>query len=63
MKNLPVVLIAAFTKSLELASVDQRLRSDYMKWLRYSLDFCFKYQHPPRDPDSLMPFMQSYWVH
>lgn len=59
MKNLPVVLIAAFTKSLELASVDQRLRSDYMKWLRYYLDFCFKYQHPPRDPDSLMPFMQK----
>jgi len=59
MKNLPAVLIAALTKSMDAADVDLPVRADYMKWLRYYLDFCFKYRHPPREPDSLMPFLQK----
>lgn len=34
-------------------------RGDYLKWLRYYLDFCEKYRHPPRDHDSLQPFLQK----
>jgi len=36
---------------------DQRL--DYLKWLRFYLDFCLKYRHAPRDRDSLAPFLQK----
>ena len=32
---------------------------DYQKWLRFYLDFCFKYRHPPRDADSLEPFLHK----
>jgi len=58
-KKLPEVLIAAFTKTMDGVSVDSDLRADYMKWLRFYLDFCFKYRHPPRDPESLTPFLQK----
>jgi integron integrase len=34
-------------------------RQNYLKWLRYYLDFCAKYDHPPRERDSLMPFLQK----
>lgn len=30
-----------------------------LRWLRYYLDFCDKYRYPPRDPDSLQPFLQK----
>jgi len=30
---------------------------DYLKWLRFYLDFCMKYRHPPRDRESLEPFL------
>lgn len=28
-------------------------------WLRFYLDFCAKYRYPPRDPDSVGPFLQK----
>jgi len=34
-------------------------RQNYLKWLRYYLDFCEKYDHPPRERDALMPFLQK----
>jgi len=35
------------------------MQMDCRKWLRFYLDFCMKYRHPPRDPDSLEPFLQK----
>jgi len=32
-------------------------RPDYQKWVRFYLDFCRKYGHPPRSPTSLGPFL------
>jgi integron integrase len=32
---------------------------NYVKWLRFYLDFCEKYQHPPRDRESLQPFLRK----
>ena len=31
----------------------------YRKWLRYYLDFCFKYHHEPVKKDSFAPFVQK----
>jgi len=59
MKKLPAVLVASFLKTLAAASIDRTLAGDYLKWLRFYLDFCLKYRHPPRDSDSLQPFLQK----
>ncbi len=59
MKPIPAVLVEAFSKALAAASVQRYQASDYLKWLRFYLDFCAKYRHPPRDPDSLQPFLQK----
>jgi hypothetical protein len=34
-------------------------RPDYHKWIRFYLDFCHKYGHPPRSPTSLGPFLNK----
>lgn len=32
-------------------------RPAYRKWARFYLDFCVRYSHSPRSPDSLAPFL------
>lgn len=59
MKTLSPALIAEFDQSLKTSDVPLGMQMDYRKWLRFYLDFCMKYQHPPRDPDSLEPFLQK----
>ena len=59
MKRLPPKLRAAFEKKLGQVKVDGSERLGYLKGLRFYLDFCAKYGHPPRDPDSLPEFLQK----
>ncbi len=59
MKPIPAVLLPAFNVRLRQSSISRNLIGNYHKWLRYYLDFCFKYRHPPRDADSLQPFLQK----
>ena len=47
----------AFERRLERARVPAPQRPDYQKWVRFYLDFCRKYGHPPRSPMSLGPFL------
>ena len=47
----------AFERRLERARVPAPQRPDYQKWVRFYLDFCRKYGHPPRSPTSLGPFL------
>ena len=44
---------------MQEAEVPQREQWDYLKWLRYYLDFCSKYRHAPRDDDSLAPLLEK----
>jgi hypothetical protein len=37
--------------------VPASLHADFRKWVRFYLDFCEKYGHPPRSSDSLAPFL------
>jgi len=46
-------------RTLHERSVPSTQHPDYLKWLRFYLDFCLKYRHAPRDPDSLPPFLQK----
>lgn len=59
MKQMAKQLQAALQRSMTAHSVQQDQRGDYLKWLRYYLDFCLKYHHAPRDEDSLSPFLQK----
>ena len=45
--------------ALAKAGVGSTDTRDYMKWLRFYLDFRAKYEFPPRDTDSLEPFVQK----
>lgn len=40
-------------------NVPPTLRTQYLKWLRYYLDFCSKYQHEPRNRLSFSPFARK----
>ena len=59
MKAIAKTLHDAFLRCMSDHSVPSEQRGDYLKWLRFYLDFCAKYQHPPRDADSLEPFLQK----
>ena len=59
MKRLPQSLKAAFLRVMRERAVPVEQRQDYLKWLRFYLDFCLKYRHPPRDPDSLQLFLHK----
>lgn len=59
MKSFPSALLPVYLDALKNESVPQASWGDYQKWVRYYLDFCVKYRHPPRDRDSLEPFLQK----
>ncbi len=59
MKPVPAALLPHFRAGLDGSDVAKGKYHVYEKWLRFYLDFCFKYQHPPRDTDSLQPFLQK----
>lgn len=59
MKPVPEVLVAAFTATCKRQSEPQSALGAYLGWLRFYLDFCFKYREPPREADSLQPFLQK----
>jgi len=49
--------LVAFDRRMEKAGVADGDREDYRKWVRFYLDFCQKYGHPPRSITSLDPFL------
>ena len=59
MKKLPAVLMRAMQDTYAAARVPPDEINDYAKWLRHYLEFCAVFRHPPRDRDSLMPFLQK----
>ncbi len=52
-------MVERYNRRLPPAAPTDHQRRDYLKWLRYYLDFCAKYRHPPRDADSLQPFLHK----
>jgi hypothetical protein len=47
----------AFDRRMERVGVPAGQRTDDRKWVRFYLDFCQKYGHPPRAMTSLDPFL------
>lgn len=59
MKKIAPVLNDAFMALMRERDIPPDQRGDFLKWLRFYLDFCAKYEHPPRDQVSLAPFLQK----
>lgn len=59
MKPVPEVLVGAYTATCKRKSEPPAALGAYLGWLRFYLDFCFKYREPPREADSLQPFLQK----
>jgi integron integrase len=59
MKYLSEDLVSAFEGEMRQRGSDEEPLKEALKWLRYYLDFCAKYHEPPRDRDSLGPFLQK----
>jgi integrase len=57
--QLPQNVAIAFDNRLETRRLNPPVRAEYRKWLRFYLDFCAKYRHPPADRDSLPEFLRK----
>jgi len=52
-------LLASYTSLLDQNKVSHSFKPFYLKWLRFYLDFCQKYDHNPENPLSLPLFLQK----
>ena len=59
MLAVPADVLKAFTSLLASRKTPNNLFFHYQKWLRYYLDFCYKYHHIAADSDSLGHFMHK----
>lgn len=57
MEPVPRETWVAFERRLDQAGVPLNLRAEQHKWVRFYLDFCHKYRHPPDAPTSLGSFL------
>ena len=54
---IPSVVQMRFQKYLREKAIPHNMYRIYMKWLRYYLDFCAKYQQPSKQKESLPAFI------
>ena len=59
MKSIPPDIAARFDFALNKFGLARASHYHYKKWLRYYLDFCFKYNHDPTIRESVLPFIQK----
>ncbi len=57
MKTIPQQVLAQFKTGLKRNNIPVDQHTYYKKWLRYYLDFCFKYDHGPKNSESLKYFV------
>jgi hypothetical protein len=53
MKEIPSVILKGYSELLEKRSVPTNARAYYLKWLRYYLDYCAKYNLSAKSSKSL----------
>lgn len=57
--QVPSEIALDFERRMESAAVPRPKRPHYRKWMRFYLDFCHKYGHPPLAESSVRPFMAN----
>ncbi|MFH2046203.1 MAG: integron integrase [Pseudomonadota bacterium] len=59
MLAIPSQILEQFEAILIKRKIPNNLQVAYKKWLRYYLDFCGKYSHPPANKDKLLLFVRK----
>ena len=59
MLAVPAALKIQFEEYLRKRAFPNQLQGEYKKWLRYYLDFCWKYSFPPAHKESLPNFIRT----
>ncbi|WFB34517.1 integron integrase [Kiritimatiellota bacterium B12222] len=59
MKKIPDVLVSEFRRGLDKRKISRPEQVEWFKWLRYYLDFCHKYHHSTRDPETEVLYLQK----
>jgi len=59
MEPIPTKIQTPYVAFLKRRNLSSDEISEYLKWLRYYLDFCLKYSHPPADKNCLPLFIQK----
>lgn len=59
MIQIPQPLLEQFEFHLKTANIPSGKHGYYKKWLRYYMDFCFKYHHTDKEPESLRYFINK----
>lgn len=59
MLAIPVEIQSIFHRTLINKSIPVKYHSHFKKWLRYYLDFCYKYNHPASEHQSLSYFIRK----
>lgn len=59
MKKLPEVLVSEMRCEMEKHGISRHEQVEYFKWLRYYLDFCLKYRHSTRNPETEILYVQK----
>ena len=57
MKALSEQTVVAYGRRMERVGVGNQDRAGYFRWVRFYLDFCQKYGHPPREEASIRSFL------
>jgi hypothetical protein len=55
----PEKLVDSFSDFIQSKNEDQKINTSFLKWFRFYWDFCYKYNFPYIDPDSLPHFLQK----
>jgi integron integrase len=59
MEKIPAALVYRYKTFLNEEGIPDRYHHQYLKWLRYYLDFCHKYQFDDAIPRSLLQFIKK----
>ena len=59
MKKIPDILVNEMRREMDAHRLSRPEQVEWFKWLRYYLDFCFKYQHSTRDPETEVQYLQK----
>ena len=59
MKKIPEVLANEMRREMDSSKLPRLEQVEWFKWLRYYLDFCFRYHHSTRDPETEVLYLQK----
>jgi len=59
MKIIPQELLLKFDLQLTATGISSELHNSYRKWLRFYLDFCHKYNHVSKNPETLPHYINK----